>query len=214
MKSEAELRGLITEQGKSLFQRGYACGGAGNLSARLADAVLMTPTGSSLGNLRPDSISKLSLDGEHLAGDKPTKESVLHLEIYRNRPGTGGIVHLHSTACTALSCLSGLDKENCLPPLTAYHVMRVGKLPLLPYFPPGDPGLATAVGQTSATHPAMLLAHHGSVVAAESFIKAVFNAEELEETAKLFFMTKDMAYNSLDHKMVAQLLQRFNPAPE
>jgi ribulose-5-phosphate 4-epimerase/fuculose-1-phosphate aldolase len=209
MTTEAELRRLIAEKGKSLYQRSYACGGAGNLSARLDDVVLMTPTGSSLGDLYPEDICKLSLDGEHLAGDKPTKESSLHLEIYRNRSSARGIVHLHSTSCTALSCLSGLDRENCLPPLTAYHVMRVGKLPLLPYFPPGDPGLAKEVGQTSITRPAMLLANHGSVVAAENFIKAVHNAEELEETAKLYFMLKDIAYKSLNETQMDMLLERF-----
>ena len=77
-----------------------------------------------------------------------------------------------------------------LPPITAYYVMRIGRLPLVPYFRPGDKGLAAAVGALAADHHAVLLANHGPVVAGKTLEDAVYNAEELEETARLYLMTE------------------------
>ena len=163
--SEAKIREDIAHFGKSLFDRGLTFGASGNISVRLDDGWLMTPTGSSLGNLDPARISKLESDGRHTAGDKPTKEAFLHTCMYECRPAAGAIVHLHSTHSVAVSCLSDVDPRNVLPPLTAYYVMRIGTLPLLPYFPPGDINLAAAVRELASGHHAVLLANHGPIVA-------------------------------------------------
>jgi ribulose-5-phosphate 4-epimerase/fuculose-1-phosphate aldolase len=192
-----------------MFERGLTFGSSGNISARVDDGWLMTPTGSTMGTLDPAKISKLDNDGEHISGDKPTKESFLHQVMYEKRPGTGAVVHLHSTHSVAVSCLSDINKKNVLPPITAYYVMKIGTLPLIPYFPPGDLDLAKAVREMASDHHALLLANHGPVVAGKSLEDAVYAMEELEETAKLFLMLKNMNTSFLDDAQINDLKSRF-----
>jgi 3-dehydro-4-phosphotetronate decarboxylase len=210
MTTTSQLRTEITRIGASLFDRGLTHGSTGNISCRLADGGwLMTPTGSSLGNLDPDRLSLLDANGQHIGGDAPTKEAMLHTAVYAARPSAGAIVHLHATHSVAVSCIHGIDAHNCLPPITAYYAMRIGVLPLVPYFPPGDEGLAQAVGRMSATHHALLLANHGPVVAGSSLSAATDAIEELEETAKLFLMLRGEQLNPLSGAQVTDLQRRF-----
>lgn len=206
---ENDIREKMIVHGKSLFDRRYTCGGSGNMSARLADGVLVTPTNSCLGRLEKDRISKLDGDGKLISGDPPSKEWVLHLAIYRARPDAGAVVHLHSPHAVAVSCLNGLNSDNVLPPLTPYFVMRIGRLPLVPYYPPGDPGLAEAAGRVAGRCRGVLLAHHGTVVSGKDLDDAVYNAEELEETARLFLVLRNENYAVLNHDAVEELRKRF-----
>ncbi|MBS1155074.1 MAG: putative sugar aldolase [Proteobacteria bacterium] len=206
--TEQQLREQMASLARSLFMRGYVSGGAGNISVRLPDGnILISPTGSSFGELNPDALSKLSPEGELLAGDPPSKEWPMHMAMYANRVKCGAVVHLHSTWLTALSCLSGLPEDNCLPPITPYYVMRVGKLPLLPYMRPGSPELAPAVAAKAPTHVAVLLANHGPVVSGKDLAQAVANAEELEDTARLFLLLRSQPYNMLSPANVTELEQ-------
>jgi len=208
--SESELREKITATALSLFERGLTHGSTGNISASLPDGGwLMTPTGSSLGNLDPARISKLDAKGVHVDGDKPTKEAFLHAAMYGRRPGSGAVVHLHSTHSVAVSCLAGIDADNCLPPITAYYAMRIGQLPLVPYYPPGDEALADAVGELAGRHHAVLLANHGPVVAGSSLAAATDAIEELEETARLYLLLQGRELNILDADQVGELQRRF-----
>ena len=207
--NETQQRDQIVRLAKSMFERGLTFGSSGNISARVDDGWLMTPTGSTMGTLDPAKISKLDNDGEHISGDKPTKESFLHQVMYEKRPGTGAVVHLHSTHSVAVSCLSDINKKNVLPPITAYYVMKIGTLPLIPYFPPGDLDLAKAVREMASDHHALLLANHGPVVAGKSLEDAVYAMEELEETAKLFLMLKNMNTSFLDDAQINDLKSRF-----
>ena len=207
--NETRLRDQMAEFGRSLFQRGYGCGSSGNISVRLDDGILVTPTNSCLGLLDPERIAKVDSSGRHLAGDKPSKEAFLHLALYEERPEETAVVHLHATHSVAVSCLEGLDPENVLPPITAYYVMRIGQLPLIPYYRPGDMALAEAVRAAAKTHKAMLLANHGPVVSARSLEAAVYGAEELEETAKLFLLLGDRRYRCLDADQLAELEAAF-----
>ena len=207
--SDARLREQITAFGASLFRRGLTFGASGNISVRVDEGWLMTPTGSSLGNLDPAKISLLDQEGNHIGGDAPTKEAFLHTGFYRSRPKAQAIVHLHSTHSVAVSCLHGIDKNDVLPPLTAYYVMRIGQLPLLPYFAPGDVDLAKAVTEMASKHHAVLLANHGPVVAGKSLADAVYATEELEETAKLFLLLKDRRIEPLSAEQVAELKRKF-----
>jgi len=207
--SEKDLREHIATLGKSLFDRGYGVGSSGNISVRVDDGILITPTNTSMGRLDPLRIAKVAADGTHLSGDKPSKEGFLHQAVYAQRPEMQAVVHLHSTYSVALSTLAAADPENMLPPITAYFVMRVGNLPLVPYFPPGDRGLADAVGVAMETAHAVLLANHGSVAAGKSLEEAVYAAEELEETAKLFFLLRGESTRFLDYHQVAELRARF-----
>ncbi len=191
LSEETRMRDEITAVGKSLFDRLFTFGSTGNISARLSNGeMLMTPTNASLGALDPGRLSKFSADGVHLSGDKPTKEAFLHQCMYCERQDAGAVVHLHSTHAVAVSVIEGLDETDLLPPLTAYYVMRVGRLPLVPYYPPGDAALAGAVAEKARTSHAVLLANHGPVVAGATLREAQYATEELEETAKLFLMLR------------------------
>ena len=203
--SENSERDSICRLAKSLFERGLTIGSSGNISVRLDDGWLMTPTGSSMRNLDPNEISKLDLDGNLISGKSPTKESFLHIAMYDERPDSGAVVHLHSTHSVAVSCLADIDKKNVLPPITAYYVMKIGKLPLVPYFPPGDINLARAVKEMASNHHAVLLANHGPVVAGKTLEDAVYAIEELEETARLFLLLRNMKTQYLNEKQVNTL---------
>jgi ribulose-5-phosphate 4-epimerase/fuculose-1-phosphate aldolase len=207
-----DARAQLAATGKSMFERRLTFGSSGNISVKTGDGWLMSPTNVSLGALDPARLSQLDSSGKHTAGDAPTKESFLHLAMYRERANAGAVVHLHSTHSVAVSCLDGIDPEDVLPPITAYYVMRVGKLPLIPYFAPGDPTLADAVGRLAAKHSAVLLANHGPVVAGSSLSAAVNAIEELEETARLYLLLHGRPTRYLTPEQVADLRRRFpNP---
>ena len=209
MSSESRLREDIATFGQMLTGLGLAHGSTGNISVRLDDGWLITPTNSRMGQLDPARIARLDRDGRLIAGDKPSKEAFLHQSVYAMRPGAGAIVHLHSTHSVAVSCLADVDAEDVLPPLTAYYVMRVGKLPLIPYFPPGDERLADAVREVAAKHAAVLLANHGPVVAGKSLDAAVGAIEELEATARLYLLLHHHRTRPLTDDQVAELRRLF-----
>lgn len=205
MSSETKLREEIARLSKSLFDRGFSVGSAGNISAAVDDGVLMTPTNSCLGFLDPAKISKLDRDGNHIAGDKPSKEVFLHRAFYETRPQTGAVVHLHSTFATALSCLTDIDTQDCIPPLTPYVVMRVGEVKLLPYVKPGDERMGDTIRALGGRYAAVLLANHGPVVTGKDITSAVYAAEELEETAKLLVLLREAPKRMLSPENVEEL---------
>ena len=210
MTAITRLREKLCACGHSLFARGLTFGTSGNLSVRLPEGGwLMTPTNISLGDLDPARLSHLDENGRVVSGDAPTKEAFLHLSMYRKRPQCEAVVHLHSTHAVAVSCLCGLDVSDCLPPLTAYYVMRIGRLPLIRYFPPGDQALAQEVEAVATTHHAVLLANHGPVVSGTSLDAAMSATEELEETAKLFLLLRGEKISPLTTAQVEELRQRF-----
>ncbi|AVH94315.1 aldolase [Streptomyces sp. WAC00288] len=203
---EQAARELIVRTARSLFTRGLTHGSTGNLSVRLADGtLLLTPTGSSLGDLTETDLSRTDVHGRHLDGPRPTKEAFLHAAFYRARPAAHAVVHLHSTHAAAVSCLAVPDTGDVLPPLTAYYAMRVGRLPLLPYHAPGDKALGPLAEHTARTHHAVLLANHGPVVAGTSLEQAADAIEELEETAKLHLLLQGHTTRPLTPEQAAAL---------
>ena len=207
--SEAEVRERLVRWGALLFGRGYTAGSSGNLSARVEDGYLVTPTNACLGLLDPARLSRLDADWRPVSGDPPTKELPLHRAFYQGRPATGAVVHLHSTYATLLSCLSDVDPADAVPPITPYMAMRVGRVPVLPYTPPGSPDVEPLLRAVAPGTAAVLLANHGPVVAGVSLDTAVFAAEELEETAKLAVLGRDLPLRTLDFAQVADLQARF-----
>ena len=207
--TETATRDAMALLARSLFERGYSVGSAGNISAAVDDGILITPTNSCLGFLDPAGIAKLDRHGRHLSGDKPSKEVFLHQAFYDTRPGTGAVVHLHSTYATALSCLEDIDPDDAVPPLTPYVVMRVGRVKLLPYVRPGDPKMGEMIRALGGTHAAVLLANHGPTIAAVDLRTAVYASEELEETAKLVLMLRGLPTRRLNEKQVAELVRVF-----
>lgn len=209
MSEENELRADIVRWARSLFERGYTAGSSGNISVRLDDGYLATPTSSCLGFLEPDRLSRLDADGNHIAGDPPTKELPLHFAFYAMRPGARAVVHLHSAYATALSCLADTDHDDALPPITPYAVMRLGRVPVIPYTKPGSPDIVPLIRAKAAAHNALILANHGPVVAGQSLQAAVFASEELEETARLVMLTRGLDVRLLAPQQVAELNAAF-----
>jgi 3-dehydro-4-phosphotetronate decarboxylase len=201
----AAAAGDIVQLGASIFARGLTPGRTGNLSCRIGDQIIVTPTGASLGSLDARRLAIIDLDGRFVQGGLPTKEAAVHAALYRARPAARAVVHLHSTHAVAVSCLADIDEHSALPPLTAYFAMRVGRLPLVPYFAPGDPALGTAVEEMARHHHAMLLANHGSVVAADDLHSAADAAEEIEETARLSLLLHDRPTRPLTPAQVTAL---------
>jgi 3-dehydro-4-phosphotetronate decarboxylase len=209
MSLESALREEIVLLGKSVFDRGLTHGSTGNISARLDEGWLLTPTGSNLGRLDPARLAKLDWNGTHLSGDRPSKESFLHLSMYQEGAKHAAVVHLHSTHSVAVSVLADVNAEDVMPALTAYYVMRIGKLPLVPYYAPGDLALADAVRKVAAKHHAVLLANHGPVVAGTSLAAAADAVEELEATAKLYLLLRGQSVRLLTAEQVASLRAKF-----
>ncbi|WP_265502662.1 3-oxo-tetronate 4-phosphate decarboxylase [Paracoccus beibuensis] len=193
---------------KSLFDRGYSVGGAGNVSIREEPGgFLVTPTGSSLGRLSVDALAVVGPDGAPRPGPQPSKEFAFHRTLYRIRPEAGAIVHLHSTWLTALSCLKDLPQGNALRPFTPYYVMRIGHMPVIPYSRPGSLTIGDDLAKAArgSTAQAFLLASHGVVVLGRDIEDAVNNAEELEETAKLHFILRNHDRHWLTEDQIAEL---------
>ncbi len=208
--TEAATRDLLVSLAASLFARGFSVGSAGNISVRLDDGYLITPTNSSLGRLEEGRISKLDTDFRHVSGDKPSKEVFMHRAFYMARQDAGAVVHLHSTQATAVSCLPDVDASNPIPPLTPYFVMRVGRtMPIVSYYRPGDPAMEPAIHAAARNARAVLLANHGPVVSGKTLTDAVYAAEELEESAKLYLMLRGTSPRLLTPGQVDDLLDTF-----
>ncbi len=212
MSEEARLREQMCLLAKSMFERGLTGGSSGNISARLSDGrLLVSPTGSSFGTLDPARLSLFDAEVQQIDGDKPTKEMPLHSAFYETRgTKTGAVVHLHSSHSVALSLMPDIDPENMLPPLTAYSIMRLGKVKLLPYFMPGDPAMGGAIRGLAGKRSAVVLANHGPVVAGKDLEAAVYAIEELEETAKLALLTRGANPAMLNAQQIASIVDKFD----
>lgn len=203
MTARPELE--LVRIGRSLFDRGRTHGRTGNLSVRRGDKIIMTPTGTTLGDLDPEQLSVVELDGSHRHGPSPTKEAFLHAAVYRSRPNASAIVHLHATHSVAVSCLADVPPDDVLPPLTAYYVMRVGRCPLIPYHAPGDVSVTPHIEAVASQHHAFLLANHGPVVAGADLATAADAIEELEETARLHILLQGMRTRPLSRTEISAL---------
>lgn len=202
------LRALCTHA-RSLFNRGFTVGSGGNLSHRLGDGFLMEASGTSFGRLAPEHFVLCDPDGAPLeAGPPPSKEVGLHAAIYRQRPDAHAIVHLHSAAAIGLSCTAEpTDTGSALPLCSVYAALRVGRVPLLEFIPPGTPALAARAAAVCQGVSAILLANHGQITWAADLDAAVDLAEELEQTARIWLMTGGTA-RTLGEAELAALARR------
>ena len=211
MSEETTTRDGIARWARSMFDRGLTNGSSGNISVRLSDGrLLVTPTGSSMGFIDPARISLIDPAGQLIDGDPPTKEVPLHSAFYETRHGAGAVVHLHSCHSVVLSVLPETDPDNAIPPITAYSVMKLGRVKLLPYFMPGDPAMGDAVRGLLGKRTAVLLANHGPVVCGKDLDAAVYAMEELEEAAKLTLLCRGLAPKLLSPRQVSDLVEKFD----
>ena len=198
--NEATLRVELCRVGRSLHARGYVHGTTGNLSARLSDGFLVTATDACLGDLEPDALVKVDVFGTPVAGGlQPSKTLALHRAIYAAAPEAGCIVHTHSAYLVraSLAVSADMSREDLLPPITPYFVMKVGHVPLLAYRRPGDPETARLVAAAidaaqarGAPIRAVMLSRLGPNVWHETPSAAMAVLEELEETARLWVETQ------------------------
>jgi 3-dehydro-4-phosphotetronate decarboxylase len=193
--NERTLRDEICRVGRSLFERGYVHATAGNVSARLGDGYLITPTDACLGFLEPDRLSKLDGDGHPISGDRPSKTMALHRRIYEADPGAGAVIHTHSTHLVALTLAGVWKARDVVPPITPYYVMKVGHTPLIAYHRPGDPAVGELVSREIRRFAAegtpiraVMLDRLGPNVWHESPGAAMAVLEELEESARIWLL--------------------------
>jgi ribulose-5-phosphate 4-epimerase/fuculose-1-phosphate aldolase len=198
---EARAREEICLTGASLYQRGYTVGTAGNISARLDDGWLITPTDACLGRLDPADIAKVDRAGKLVSGAKPSKTLELHRAIYARNSEARGIVHTHSTHLVALTLAGVWRADDVLPPITPYYVMKVGHVPLIPYRRPGDAQAAEQVASVAGKVRAVLLERLGPVVWERSVSHAAYALEELEETARLWLMSEPRPAPLTEHAL-------------
>jgi ribulose-5-phosphate 4-epimerase/fuculose-1-phosphate aldolase len=189
MSDESRIREQICATGASLFQRGYTVGAAGNISARLEDGWLITPTDACLGRLDPAELAKVDAGGQWVSGAKPSKTLVLHRGIYGNDGEARAVIHTHSTHLVALTLAGVWREDEVLPPITPYQVMKVGRIPLIRYRRPGDPQAAAEVAALAGQVRGALFERLGPVVWERSVEQASLVLEVLEETARLWLMT-------------------------
>jgi ribulose-5-phosphate 4-epimerase/fuculose-1-phosphate aldolase len=195
-------RNELVAAARHLSAAGLSPGSSGNLSARSGDDIIVTPTGSSLARVAADD---LALVGAETSG-RPTKELAFHLAVYGARPDAMAVVHLHSPYATAVSCLPPDENGDAeLPPTTPYRVMRFGRVPLVPYARPGTDALAALVGAAAVGHPVMLLANHGSIIAAPSVDAAIDLAEELEAACQLTMLLRGTPHSTLSQPQIDEL---------
>ena len=186
--AEAQLREEICAVGASLHARGYTTGTAGNISARLEDGWLITPTDACLGQLEPARLAKVDTNNQWVSGDRPSKTLALHRGIYARNAQARCVLHTHSTHLVALTLAGVASPDAVLPPITPYQVMKIGRVPLIAYARPGAPSVAEAVAAVAADVRGVLLERLGPVVWAPGVTQAAHALEELEETARLWLM--------------------------
>ncbi|MDQ1582386.1 MAG: 3-dehydro-4-phosphotetronate decarboxylase [Microbacteriaceae bacterium] len=178
---------LVTA-GRRLAGLGLSPGSSGNLSVRVGDTIVMSPTGSDLATLDAAQLSILDFEGNLLSGPKASKEYPFHRAMYRRSAETEAIVHLHSTSAVGVSCLEPWNALSAIPPITPYFVMRVGQTPLIPYAAPGDSSQAEVIEKLGFPFGAVLLQNHGSITSGSTMSAAVEAAIELEEACKLLLL--------------------------
>jgi len=211
MTEQSQLREEICRVGRSLFERGYVHATAGNISARLDDGYLITPTDACLGTLDPARLAHVNAAGEQTAGDRASKTLALHRRIYAAATDARCVIHTHSTHLVALTLQGVWSEADILPPITPYFVMKVGHVPLIPYHRPGDPAVADLVAACIAERPAIcavMLDRLGPNVWHRSPAEASAVLEELEETARLWLLCVPKP-QPLDERQIDALRQQF-----
>lgn len=209
MNNEQQLREEIVWAGSSLYQRGYTVGTAGNISARLEDGWLITPTDACLGRLEAAKIAKVSTTGEWVSGDKPSKTLLLHRQVYDRNPQVNSVVHTHSTHLVGLTLQGVWQQSSILPPITPYQVMKVGRIPLIDYRRPGAAEVAEQVALLACEVRGVMLERLGPVLWGSSVATACAALEELEETARLWLQSA-VKPQPLSEQAVAELCEVFS----
>lgn len=204
-----DQRQALLDAGTALTRAGLTRGSSGNISLRIDDQLVMSPTGTDLNNLDREALSVLTLDGDLIAGDPPSKEFPFHRALYRRDDTTNAVVHVHAPATIAVSCLEPWKAWSAVPPLTPYFVMRVGQTPLIPYADPGSQEQADLIEAIPYPVRAVLLQNHGSITTGATIAEAVDAAIELEQACDTLLRTGSLPKNYLDEHTAARLSTQY-----
>lgn len=204
---EGALRARMVEVMQAMEARGLNRGTSGNVSARLGDGMLVTPSGVPPERLTPESMVVVAADDSVAPGQlKPSSEWRMHMQILRRRPDVGGVVHCHSRHATILACAG--------KPIPAMHYM-VGvsggaSVPVAPYATFGSEALADAVVAALDGRYAALMANHGQIAVAPSLGRALLIAEEIEEQAAVYWGCLAIGgANLLSDDQMAEIMTQF-----
>ncbi len=182
-RTATELKVQLCEMGRRCWQREFTDGNGGNLSARLGEFFLCTPTGVSKGFLRPEMLVLVDATGTQVAGTAPwhrTSEIHAHLAIYRSVPEAAAVVHAHPVHATAYAVAGQIPPAGMLTEAALF----LGEIALAPYHLPGSPELGEALAPLAPRHQAILLAHHGAICWGASVEDAYFKMEILDSTCR------------------------------
>ena len=215
MNDESFQREEICRVGRSLYERGYVHASAGNISVRLDNGFLITPTDACLGTLDPARLAHIDATGQQAGGDRASKTLALHRRIYHAAPDARCVIHTHSTHLVALTLQGVWSQDDILPPITPYFVMKVGHVPLIRYHRPGDPQVAELVARRIAAMAArgtpiraVMLERLGPNVWHRSPAEAGAVLEELEETARVWLLCQPRPA-PLDEAQIDELRLQF-----
>jgi 3-dehydro-4-phosphotetronate decarboxylase len=212
--SSSDARAAIVRAARRLADRGLSPGSSGNLSVRVGDELVITPTGIGFAEVSAEDLAVAPVAHGAPVSGRPSKELPLHRAVYARRPDAGAVVHLHAPCSTALSCLPvGTWPGGRLPWLTPYQVTKVGPLPVVPYALPGSAELAAGVAAVAGDAPCLLLANHGCIAAGPALVTAVEAAEELEAAAGLMLALRGLPFTELTDPQVAELRARLGASP-
>ena len=181
-----------------LYNRQLTVSAGGNMSIRVGDKIIITPSGKNKGFLKPEDLVVLDLNGNVLEGGKPSIEKSFHLAYYRCRPEINAVVHCHPLHCTALA----VKNEAIKPDLTPEGILLLGHVPMVPYFTPGSIELSNAVEKEVGFN-VILLEKHGALTCGKSLEEAYNRMEELEFQAKLQLLIPNT--NSLPNDEILKL---------
>lgn len=177
-----ELKEAICKFSALAYEKNMVVGTGGNISAREGDHIFITPHGVELGEVTPDQLVKVYMDGRYEGDVEPSVETGLHLRCYKERPDIGAVVHLHSYYST----LVGMnDEKGVMPIYTGAYFYKVGKLGKVPFFKSGAVELVNAVGDIVSDTNAILMQNHGIITCAPTLRKAFNLCEDVEINARM-----------------------------
>lgn len=183
MEEEHRIAHDIIDTCKRLHQQGLLCGAEGNVSVRVGERVMITPSGRSKWRLEPEDLALLDIGGWALRGI-PSSECLLHLAIYRSVPSARCVVHAHPPTAVAWS-LARPDLREVPVGVLPEIILTMGALPIVPYARPGTEDMAAAVRPYLPRYRAMILARHGAVTWGVDLIEALNGMERIEHVAKV-----------------------------
>ncbi len=185
MANEWELKKLIVEIGRRIWMRGYVASNDGNISVKLPGGdVLTTPTGVSKGFMTEEMIIKCDRNGKVISGSKnyrPSSEVKMHLDVYKERPDVGAVVHAHPPYATSFA-VAGIPLNKCVLPEA---VIVIGAVPIAPYGLPSSMEIPDRIRPFLQNSDAILLENHGALTLGSDLLTAYHKMETLEHTANI-----------------------------